>query len=72
MKKKLSKKLLFTKSTVAHLNHREQILVKGGETCVATCDTEVCGTCITQCGTCQSDCVPCETERPRDCDPFPV
>ena len=61
MKKNLSKKLIFSKSTVAHLNQNEQKMIKGGETCVATWDTDVCGTCVTQCGTCETACIPCES-----------
>lgn len=81
MKKKLHKKLSFDKTTVAHLNSTEQSVIRGGwETdpmsgCPTgpadTCNT-YCGTCVTQCGTSQTDCVPCDTERPRDCGPFPV
>jgi len=85
MKKKLQKKLIFNKTTVARLDIQEQKLVRGKgypttpiDPCNTiypfTCDTcetcnTDCGTCITDCFTCLTHCATCNTCNTR-CDPF--
>jgi len=73
MKKKLQKKLIFNKTTVARLDTREQNMIRGGvETDpLSTCPTGACTTCNTYCGSCNTcDCpesILCETVKPRLC-----
>jgi len=52
--KKITKKLTFSKSTIADLNSKELNTIRGGATTVGVCIS--CRTCDPSCNTCAATC----------------